>query len=41
MLSLAANRKPVVPSNGPTSDEETVEGTKEIPIANFKSNKLS
>jgi hypothetical protein len=43
LLSLAANRKPVATgtNNGPTSDEETVEGTKDIPVANFKSNKLS
>jgi len=41
LLSLAANRKPTTSNNGPTSDEETVEGTKDIPVANFKSNKLS
>ena len=42
LLSLAANRKPAAATNnGPTSDEETVEGTKDIPVANFKSNKLS
>lgn len=40
---MAANRKPTSSgaNNGPTSDEETVEGTKDIPVANFKSNKLS
>lgn len=41
LLSLAANRKTGNQNNGPTSDEETVEGTKDIPVANFKSNKLS
>lgn len=40
---MAANKKPDMSSNqGLGSDEETGgEGTKEIPIANFKSNKLS
>jgi len=41
---MAANKKPDDKSNnqGLGSDEETGgEGTKEIPIANFKSNKLS
>lgn len=43
LLSLAANRKTAASGtkNDPTSDEETVEGTKDIPVANFKSNKLS
>jgi hypothetical protein len=36
---MAANKKPDTSNQGPGSDEET--GTKEIPIANFKSNKLS
>jgi hypothetical protein len=43
LLQMAANKKPDSSSNqGLGSDEETGgEGTKEIPIANFKSNKLS
>ena len=43
LLQMAANKKPTDTTNqGPGSDEETGgEGTKEIPIANFKSNKLS
>jgi hypothetical protein len=43
LLQLAANKKPeATVNNGPNSEDETSgEGTKEIPVANFKSNKLS
>jgi len=42
LLSLAANRKPQVSAqSGQDPDEERTEGAKEIPVANFRSNKLS
>ncbi len=42
-MQLAANKKSeTTANNGPNSEDETSgEGTKEIPVANFKSNKLS